>query len=130
MSNLSQFFATGGNKIKRIQRVQATQASYFDGFNSYYRWTGVTATISAVDVNKTILVYNTNASNSAIIKGGSGGIGDPVTYISSYIQYNHYAFLTNSTTISFNGPQIGSNQFGIFTNTLPAQLEVQIIEFE
>ena len=116
MSNLSQFFATGGNKIKKIQRVQATQTFTVA---SSYGWNGATATISAVDVNKTILVYNTNASNSAVYS--FGGI------IASYIQYNHYAFLTNSTTVTFNGPNISTTP--IFAIT-PAKLEVQIIEFE
>lgn len=116
MSNLSQFFAAGGNKIKKIQRVQATQTVS----GSAYSWASISVGISAVDVNKTILVYNTNASNERFYSTG--------TQFAVSLQYNHYPFLSNSTTITFNGPS--SFSIGGLLNPTPARLEVQIIEFE
>jgi hypothetical protein len=122
MSNLSQFFALGGNKIKSIQTVVLSQVNFTYANNvAVYTWTGVTASISEVDPSKTIVLPSP----------ASGWF--TIQYSGAFTIDGHGAYLSNSTTVVPYGsviPQgtpnnlIGSNTSG------PITMAVQIIEFE
>lgn len=112
MSNLSQFFATGGNKIKKIQRVQAVQSTIGT-------WLGVTASITSVDMSKTIVVYNNTASNYVLISGQTGVAVAGIM--------GHYAYLYSATEVRFDGTSVPVTYATLRT---AATIEAQIIEFE
>jgi hypothetical protein len=114
MSNLSQFFALGGNKIKSIQTVVFIQTG---GRNDSLDWNGVSATISSVDLSKTI-VLPSPASGWNFLTGGV-----------AYTVDGHGAYLSNSTTVVPYGPYIRESGFGL-TSSGPITMAVQIIEFE
>ena len=123
MSNLSQFFGGGG--IKSIQTFESEQTQ---GGGDPYKtifWGNasdnyVDITISQVDVNKTVLIYNV----------GDSGISDRAAY-NTWVGYTgHFATILNSTTIRVSGPQISYITFP--TNpviVIKASINVQVIEF-
>lgn len=112
MSNLSQFFALGGgNKIKKIQTVTATQRS---NFNFQWTWSGVTASISAVDTTKTLLIFSQSNNSRA---GSQVGVTN----------FGHGAYLISSTQISFHGPSV--SDVGLNEHN-KAYMVVQVVEFE
>jgi hypothetical protein len=115
MSNLSQFFALGGgNKIKKIQTVTASQTTTV---GTIWRWDGVTASISAVDTSKTLLICS--PSNNSRLLAGSGS--------SIVTNFGHGAYLYSSTEIRFHGPEVqdaGLNEYN------KAFMVVQVVEFE
>ena len=117
MSNLSQFFALGGNKIKSIQTVTANQTGLVS-------WSGVTASISAVDPSKTLLICSPS-SNSLMIYSG---IGD---YAAGISNTGHGAYFITSTQIGFQGPQIADySGSGFGSIRIGARMVVQVVEFE
>ena len=122
MSNLSQFFGGGG--IKSIQTFESEQTQ---GGGDPYRtifWGNasdnyVDITISQVDVNKTVLIYNV------------GDSGLSYTASNDWVGYTgHFATILNSTTIRVSGPQmsylIGGPNVPI---AIKASINVQVIEF-
>ena len=118
MSNLSQFFALGGNKIKSIQTVTANQI-----ISGSVRWSGV-ASISAVDPSKTLLICSPS-NNSLIIYSG---IGD---YAAAVSNTGHGAYFITSTKIGFQGPQIADySGSGFGSIRIGARMVVQVVEFE
>ena len=121
MSNLSQFFALGGNKIKSIQTVTAQQQFFVA---PSYTWSGVTASISAVDPSKTLLICSPSA-NGVFASYDNGGVG-------GYSNTGHGAYLSSSTIVAFYGPSISNltGLGGLSGFTVPAQMVVQVVEFE
>ena len=116
MSNLSQFFALGGNKIKKIQTVTATQTNN----GSQWRWDGVTASISSVDISKTLLFCSPANTTWAIYSDFSGV---------SVSKFGHGAYLNSSTQVSFYGPS-ESSFVSQSIRSSGAQMVVQVVEFE
>ena len=128
MSNLSQFFGASGG-IKSIQTVDASQV-LIGTVTRYYTWSGNTSinyidiTISPVDVNKTVLIYNV-ANGGKLIRTGPG------FDISGWVPtVGHSATLLNSTTVRISGPSV------LFTVSLSydeqgrgAYASIQVVEF-
>jgi len=127
MSNLSQFGFGGG--IKSIQTVDASQV-LLGSISRYYTWSGNTninyidITISPVDVNKTVLIYNV-ANGGSLLRDGPGAS------LSGWVPtVGHSATLLNSTTVRISGPSI------LFTVVLSydeqgrgAYVSIQVVEF-
>jgi len=118
MSNLSQFFALGGNKIKSIQTVTANQI-----ISGSVRWSGV-ASISAVDPSKTLLICSPS-NNSLIIYSATGD------YAAGVSNTGHGAYLIGTDQIAFQGPQIDDYSGSSFQSIrIGARMVVQVVEFE
>lgn len=124
MSNLSQFFGGGG--IKSIQTFESEQTQGVSYPYTTIFWGNasdnyVDITISQVDVNKTVLIYNV----------GDGGRSEVVSNGWVWVGYTgHFATILNSTTIRVSGPQISYITFP--TNpviVIKASINVQVIEF-
>ena len=119
MSNLSQFFALNGNKIKKIQTVTAVQTS----ISFAWTWSGVTASISAVDTSKTLLICTPANTTWATYDAGFGV---------SVSKFGHGAIFNSSTQLGFYGPSesSASGGFGAAIRNSGAQMVVQVVEFE
>lgn len=119
MSNLSQFFALGGNKIKKIQTVTAAQTNNL----SEWTWSGVTASISAVDTSKTLLICTPSNTTWASYDNGFGV---------SISKFGHGAIFNSSTQLGFYGlsESSASGGFGSAIRNSGAQMVVQVVEFE
>lgn len=128
MSNLSQFFALGGgNKIKSIQTVTATQTET-GGSIKTYSWSGVTASISAVDTSKTLLICS--PSNNFYIRRENS-----YSNIATVINTGHGAYLYSSTEVRFHGNSVTVGSIGSPPNPDNidgdgAYMVVQVVEFE
>lgn len=117
MSNLSQFFALGGNKIKSIQTVTASQVS---GSFGSINWSGA-ASISEVDPSKTLLICSPS-SNSLIIYFNDGAAGVSNT--------GHGAYLIGTNQVAFYGPRLEDVGSYLSSIRIRASMVVQVVEFE
>lgn len=128
MSNLSQFFGSGGG-IKSIQTIDASQV-VIGGATRYYTWSGNTSinyidiTISPVDVNKTVLIYN-------VANGGKLFGTGPNPDVSGWVPtVGHSATLLNSTTVRISGPSVTfSNVLSYDEQGRGAYASIQVVEF-